>query len=378
MRINIASSGRFHVCDLAKELIENGHEVRFYSYVPSKRLMKFGLPKESSYSLFFLMLPVLFLVKLTRRAEWVTKLEWFILDHLVAWYMKPCDIFIAMSSIYIYSFKYVKKKYNCITILERGSNHTLEIKEIFEKSPNNVKMKNNFALNSSYVVKRELESYKMVDYIALASNHVKTDFIRRGVPENKLFVNPYGVNLSMFNSTRLEDNEIFDILMVGNWCWRKGCDILIEACKSLNLKVLHVGSITDVNFPKSQNFIDIGTIDQSELVKYYKKAKVFVLPSREDGFGMVLTQAAVCGLPIVCSKNTGGAMIKALLTNDKWISIMDETNKESLIKSIKQALLMANEQKGVRDYASNIIGQLSWQSYGNRYDEFLKNKNNHI
>jgi hypothetical protein len=156
MRINIASSGRFHVCDLAKELKKNGHDVRFYSYVPTKRLIKFGLQKECSYSLFFLMLPILALIKLSKQAEWATKLEWFVLDHLVAWYMKPCDVFIAMSSIYLYSFKYAKDKYNCITILERGSNHTLDIKEIFENASNdNIKVKKSFALNSNYVVKRE-------------------------------------------------------------------------------------------------------------------------------------------------------------------------------------------------------------------------------
>lgn len=46
MKINILSSGRFHVCDLARELARNGHDVKFYSFVPTKRAMKFGLPKE--------------------------------------------------------------------------------------------------------------------------------------------------------------------------------------------------------------------------------------------------------------------------------------------------------------------------------------------
>ena len=31
MRINILSPGRFHVCDLARELARNGHDVKFYS-----------------------------------------------------------------------------------------------------------------------------------------------------------------------------------------------------------------------------------------------------------------------------------------------------------------------------------------------------------
>ncbi len=52
MIINIAASGRFHICDLARELEKQGHTVRFYSYVPTKRLQTFGLKKKCSYSLF--------------------------------------------------------------------------------------------------------------------------------------------------------------------------------------------------------------------------------------------------------------------------------------------------------------------------------------
>ena len=44
MRIAILSSGRFHVNDLARELDALGHEVAFYSLVPTWRLKRFGLP----------------------------------------------------------------------------------------------------------------------------------------------------------------------------------------------------------------------------------------------------------------------------------------------------------------------------------------------
>lgn len=112
MKINIAASGRFHLCDLAKELEKQGHEVRFYSYVPTRRLKKFGLKKKNSYSLFWIMLPVLACIKFSKRSVWAMKLEWFVLDHIVGLFMKKCDVFIAMSSIYSYSFKQAKKRFN--------------------------------------------------------------------------------------------------------------------------------------------------------------------------------------------------------------------------------------------------------------------------
>src|SRR5258705_153155 len=36
------------------------------------------------------------------------------------------------------------------------------------------------------------------------------------------------------------------------------------------------------------------------------QADVLVLPSIEDGFGMVILQALACGCPVIASSNTGG------------------------------------------------------------------------
>src|SRR5947209_8302356 len=56
LRVGIASSGRFHLLDLARELDALGVDVRFYSYVPRKRAEKFGLPSRCHVAL----LPILF------------------------------------------------------------------------------------------------------------------------------------------------------------------------------------------------------------------------------------------------------------------------------------------------------------------------------
>lgn len=52
MRINIAASHRFHLLDLARELEYQGHDVCFYSYVPTKRAMMYGLKKKILYHFF--------------------------------------------------------------------------------------------------------------------------------------------------------------------------------------------------------------------------------------------------------------------------------------------------------------------------------------
>ena len=59
LNIAIATVGRFHVLDLARELHALGHDVRFYSCVPRARARSFGLPDECHIPLLPLALPTL-------------------------------------------------------------------------------------------------------------------------------------------------------------------------------------------------------------------------------------------------------------------------------------------------------------------------------
>ena len=63
LKINIVSPGRFHVCDLARELDKNGWDVRFYSFVPTNRTIKFGLPAKCNKTVLPFVLPFIILQK---------------------------------------------------------------------------------------------------------------------------------------------------------------------------------------------------------------------------------------------------------------------------------------------------------------------------
>jgi glycosyltransferase involved in cell wall biosynthesis len=219
-------------------------------------------------------------------------------------------------------------------------------------------------------ITRELHSIEIANYVSIPSQHVKESFLLHHYPEGKLFVNPYGVNLKMFYSQTLEKK--YDVIMVGAWSYQKGCDLIIEAGRKLKVRFLHVGGIVDVEFPVDNNFTHVNSVDETELVQYYNQSKVFVLPSRQDGFGMVLSQALACGLLIVCSKDTGGRDLRNFLDDKKWIIEMPETTVECLAECIEKALALADTQsEGKRNYAGNAIQHLTWEAYGKRYSNFL-------
>jgi starch synthase len=365
MKIVIAASHRFHLLDLAKELAALGHDVKFYSYVPTKRALNYGLKKENSYSLYYLMLPFLALWKLSKGADWTYKLKDLLLDNYMAFFMPKCDVYIALGTVYKKSLIAAKTKYNAITILEWGSKHIIE-------QENAIATHAAAKRQNPYFIERSLKGYQLADYIAIPTEHVKHSFMKHGISETKLLINPYGVGLSMFKPTILETTKNYDVLMVGNWSYTKGSDFIINAITNTNLTFLHIGALKALPFPTAPNFTHIDAVDQKQLINYYAKAKVFLLPSRAEGLSMVQAQAIACGLPIVCSKDTGGRDLRNLLTDQKWIIELENTDKDTILNAINQALQLAATQTGVRDYAQTDLQKLSWEAYGRRYSEMIK------
>lgn len=52
---------------------------------------------------------------------------------------------------------------------------------------------------------------------------------------------------------------------------------------------------------------------------------------------------------------------------------MEDLNKSELVKGGQIALQLTEEQSGIRTYwgIENELKQLTWESYGKRYDDFL-------
>lgn len=364
MIINVASfGGRSHLLDLARELEKQGNTVRFYSYVPTKRAMQFGLKKECSYTLFYWALPFLILFKIFGFKKNLLYSYRVIYDYITAWIMKPCDVFIGQVPMHLYSLKWAKKKFGAITICESGlSNIDTYIKILSSIG---------IADYPKIGVSRYKACYAEADYISVASDFSKQGFIQHGIDEKKLILNPYGVSVNSFHPTTLS-NDAYDCIMVGQWSKRKGVDMAIEACKTLGLSLLHVGAITNMSFPTESNFKHVDPVNEHELIKFYSKARIFLFPSYEDGFGLVLIQALACGLPIVCSPNTGGPTLRRMLTDKKWIVVMEDVSISALEKAIKEALELSKTQMGERSYANDDLKKFSWEAYGKRYNTFLQ------
>lgn len=133
------------------------------------------------------------------------------------------------------------------------------------------------------------------------------------------------------------------ILSVGQFIYRKGYDILFEAAKGFedNTGVYIVGGeptdeylqIVEENRLKNIHFEGFKKPD--ELALYFEAADVFVLPTREDIWGLVVNEAMVHSLPVVTTDRCVAGLEMVEDGKNGWIvAVGDAKQLEKCTKDI--------------------------------------------
>jgi glycosyltransferase involved in cell wall biosynthesis len=130
----------------------------------------------------------------------------------------------------------------------------------------------------------------------------------------------------------------------------------------------------DAPWPCTASIESHGFVQQKRLREILVRADVLVLPSRQDGFGMVLCQALACGVPLVCTDRTGGEDLAEFLEDPSWVTVVKPGDAAALRAGIHQALAKAGSQTGLRDILASRRERLSWRAYGQRYDAELRRR----
>ncbi|HEY2483242.1 MAG TPA: glycosyltransferase family 4 protein [Caulobacteraceae bacterium] len=369
LKIAIATAGRFHVLDLARELHALGHEVRFYSYVPRARARRFGLPDRCHVGLLAFTWPFLVWDRLAPRL-WPQTRERFLhqmLDRAVIFRLRPCDVFICMSGIYLAAARHARQRFGARVWLERGSMHILAQDEILAAIPGATRP-------DPYVVRRELEGHRLADRIVVPSRHVVDSFVRDPAAWEKLFRNPYGVDLAMFPQQKHRPSGApLELLFVGAWSLQKGCDVLTTAVRTVDgVRLTHVGPMGDLAFPVDDHrFSHFAPVTQPSLTDFYSKSDVLVLPSRQDGFGLVLPQALASGLPVICTDRTGGIDLAHTPALAERITLVPVDDASALAEAIARRRDRAREGFSCPPLAETDRQTLSWTAYAWRYSDEL-------
>lgn len=370
MKIVIGTTRPFHLFHLAEELAAANNDVTVYSYIPSIYVKKYGIGKAKHCSL-FAGSPILAAMALQKRfgdaQRSATEKLFGVVDRAIAAKIEKCDVYIGLSGMAVQSLQRAKDL-GALAICDRGSSHVHAQQTILQYDESAQQLTANY-------IQRELQGYDIANKIAVASIFARDSFLANGVPANKIFLNNYGVNLSRFSAVDCRPiNGKARLLFVGSWCYQKGCDLFESLLNSnSDITLTHIGTAGDVPFPVSDRFRTLGPIPNEQLPSHYHSSDIFVFPSRQDGFGMVLLEALACGMAVVASKNCGAVdALRAIPEQSTLIRIIPHVTATDLIEAIAQAV---NDGKRRRsnppsdpEFRSN---EFSWAAYGARYNAFL-------
>ena len=370
MQVIVSGGGKFHLFHLAAQLQGRNALSRLLTSYPRSEAVRSGISPERVKS--FPMKEIIFRGGRKLPAPIRSRLDFQYLaceffDGRARAHLTGCDIFVGLSSFSLRTLRRAKSS-GSVTVLERGSSHIRFQRDILRDEYER------FGLPSPdahpKIVEKELAEYDAADWISVPSSFARRTFIDQGVSGEKVVCIPYGVDLSAFRPVPKED-RVFRVIFCGAISVQKGVHYLLEAFSELKLpasELLLIGKCQ----PEMKPFLKrhegaynwIGTKPHRELYRYYSQGSVFVMNSIQEGMAMVQLQAMACGLPLVCTTNSGGGDIIDEGREGFVIPIRDvEALKEKLLY-LHENPAIANEM-GKRAQAKVSRG-FSWDDYGDR------------
>lgn len=224
-------------------------------------------------------------------------------------------------------------------------------------------------------IERELET---TDLILVPSQFVARQLIDSGVPGEKLHVRRYGVDTSAFrpDSSRKRSARSVPLrcLYVGQVSHRKGVCVLVEAARLLRGRPVEfhiVGGIVspDVLEDLPDNVRWHGPRLQVGVAEVMRQADLFVLPSIEDAFGLVVVEAMASALPVVVSNHAGAS---ELITNGDDGLIVPAGDASALANAIETLIENEDVRARIGTAARARVEQgCSWNEYGDGVIDLL-------
>lgn len=148
---------------------------------------------------------------------------------------------------------------------------------------------------------------RWVDYTISVSQHMRRVALAHGANRAHALVRPNPVDTRLFQSTPVATRDI-DALFVGRLSPEKGPQVFVEAIRELpGVRAVVAGygplrsslerrATSDVRF--------VGAVDHDALPELYRRAKLCVVPSYTESFGLVILEAFASGTPVIGARTS--------------------------------------------------------------------------
>lgn len=349
LKIAIVVHGRFHAFDLARELLHRGHDVTLLTNYPRWAVERFGVPGDCVRSFWLhgvasrvirwlnvkLGSPPGEAVLHTAFGRWaaaqVTKERW--------------DVVHCWSGVSEELLRALKGTGN-LSLLMRGSAHIRTQARLLEEEGKRTGAW--IDCPSPWIIAREEREYALADQIAVLSRFAYRSFLEEGILPERLRLLPLGSEVKLFRPgsevveervKRILSGDPLRVLYVGAVSFRKGMWDMVEILQKTQggpFRFRLVGAATAEVKPLMRELTSLAegipSQPQRELPRWYAWADLFLFPTIEDGYPMVLAQAQASALPILTTTNCSGPDI---LQEGKTGWVLPIRNSEAFVERLR-------------------------------------------
>lgn len=164
---------------------------------------------------------------------------------------------------------------------------------------------------------------------------------------------PYFSDLRRFDNAGRERRAERVFLFSGSLIARKGVDLLARAFVRLASEMCHVrlrivgeGELRqslEQTLASVRDRVEFaGFKDWNELPSEYASADVLCVPSRYDGWGLVVPEGLASGLPVIGTDRMGAALEFIETGRNGWL--IPAADEESLFDAMREAALMSQQE----------------------------------
>jgi glycosyltransferase involved in cell wall biosynthesis len=194
-------------------------------------------------------------------------------------------------------------------------------------------------------------------------------------------IDNYWLSNKYISNSRTNRREI-RIVFVGQIIKRKNVLKIVEASnlleKKYNKKVnlVLIGERKDVSYfndiSRKGTFKYIPYLSKEELISYYRKADVFVMPSITETFGLVYAEAMSQGLPVIYSLGQG------FDGQFKEGEVGYGVNPQSAQDIADKINLIVANKEGMKHNCLTNVDKFNWSLIGKKYKDLYYEMSNHI
>ncbi len=338
MKISISATNPCHLYDMARELARLDALGCYYSGYPQWKLANAEQIAIRTHS--FRTTIVYALLKLPEKFRPSARSLFLWQDHSfdrwVGRNLRPCEFIHAMPGQALHTLKKAKQL-GIATVLNHATGPVREWVRIMEPeyARAGLRLADVCPFDDAYFA-REDEEYALADFHCVASSVVRDQLVACGIAPSKIWIVPYGADRTVFFPPEQTATHHFRIVFAGQLSLRKDMRTLLRALELLNRadwEMHFYGGIAGEVRADLENYHGAtpltfhGAVSQRTLADAFRAGSVLVLPSLEEGFGLVVPQALNCGMPCLVSDCVGA---KDLIEHHRNGSIFPAKNATAL------------------------------------------------